>query len=121
MQHWIRKFYLAGRGVIFGVRGQSSFAVHFPMAVAVLVIAALLRCQLWQWCILILCIGLVLSAELANSALEELAAGVSPQENERVGRALDIASGAVLIASLTASAIGALIFISQLICYVSAV
>lgn len=115
MQHWIRKFYLAGRGVIQGVWGQSSFAVHIPMAVAVLAVAALLRCPLWQWCLLILCIGMVLSAELANSALEELAAGVSPQENPRVGRALDIASGAVLVASLAASGIGALIFLSQLI------
>lgn len=112
---WVRKFYLAGRGVFLGIEGQSSFAVHLPVAVLVIILAASLRCELWQWCVLMLCVGLVLSAELANSAIEELAKGLCPEQNPRVGRALDIASGAVLVASLTAACIGAAIFVTQLI------
>ena len=112
MVHWIRKFSLACHGIRHGIRGQSSFAVHLPMAAIVIVMAAILRCELWQWCVLILCIGFVLAAEFANSALEELAAGLCSEENERVGRGLDIASGAVLVSSLIAATIGAIIFIS---------
>lgn len=114
LHKWVRKFYLAGRGVISGIQGQSSFAVHLPVAVLVIILAAALRCELWQWCVLLLCIGLVLSAELANSAIEELAKGLCNEPNPSVGRALDIASGAVLVASIAAACIGVIIFASQL-------
>lgn len=69
---WFRKFANAFRGVRLGIVGHSSFYVHFPVAVAVLIIALLLRCEAWQWCMLGLCIGLVLSLELLNSAVESL-------------------------------------------------
>lgn len=114
MERWLRKFRLAAHGVIWGIRGQSSFAVHVPAAIAVVLLAIFLQCPMWEWCVLIACIGGVCAAELANSALEEIAAAVSPDHNVRVGRALDIASGAVLIASITAAIIGMLIFLPRL-------
>jgi diacylglycerol kinase len=48
----------------------------------------------------------VIAAELFNSALEALARGLCPDHNPLVGKSLDIASGAVLVLSLTAVAIG---------------
>ena len=112
-KHWLRKFTNATRGIHHGMAGQSSFAIHVPIALGVICSAVLLRCERWQWCALLLCIGLVLAAELANSAIEELAAGLSPGHNENVGKALDIASGAVLVASLMAATVGLIIFITQ--------
>ena len=113
-RQWVRKFRNAGRGVLWGIEDQNSFIVHIPVAVLVVLIAAILRCELWQWCVLMLCIGIVLVAELANSAIEELARGLCHEHNAQVGRALDIASGAVLVASLIAASIGAAIFLAQL-------
>ncbi len=112
--HWVSKFANALRGVWQGIVGQSSFVVHLSLAAATLVIAVVLRCELWQWCVLGLCIGLVLSLELMNSALESLAKGVCQEENEHVGRALDIASGAVLVVSVIAAVIGLAIFAMQM-------
>ncbi len=114
LQHWIRKFQLAGRGVWIGIAGQSSFAVHLPVAGLVIVLAYWLQCSLWQWCALLICIGLVLTAELANSAIEELAKGLCTDHNPQVGRALDMAAGAVLIASIIAATVGLTIFAYQL-------
>ncbi len=113
MQHWIDKFRCAFRGLLLGVRGQSSFVAHFVITAIVLITAALLRCELWQWCALLLCIGLVLGLEYANSAIERLAKGLCTTQNADVGAALDIASAAVLIASIMAVVIGALIFVTQ--------
>jgi len=115
MQRWMLKFYLATRGVLLGVRGQDSFLVHIPVAMAVVALAAITGCEPWRWCVLLLCIGFVLSAELANSALENLAAGLCHEHNEDVGRALDIASGAVLVASATAATVGCLVLITRFI------
>lgn len=113
MQHWMNKFRCAGRGLLLGARGQSSFVAHFAIAALVALVAALLRCELWQWCTLLLCIALVFGLEYINSAIERLAKGLCTVHNEHVGAALDIASAAVLIASIIAVVIGVLIFISQ--------
>jgi diacylglycerol kinase len=114
-EHWIRKFANALSGVRTGIVGQSSFCVHLPAALLVIILAWMLRCQVWQWCLLILCIGLVISLELLNSALECLAKGLCNGPNEQVGRALDIAAGSVLIASVTAATVGLTIFVMQLL------
>jgi diacylglycerol kinase len=111
---WRRKFAVAFRGVKLGVRGHSSFAVHFFFAALVAAAAPVLRCDLVQWCLLLGCIGFVLTAELFNSAIETLFAGLDEATRERVWPCLDIAAGAVLLASITASVIGALIFLTRL-------
>ena len=114
MTHWIDKFANAFRGVRQGIVGQTSFAVHLVLAATTLSLAAILHCEVWPWCVLGLCIGLVLALELMNSAVEALAKGVCHEHNEHVGRALDIASGAVLVASIVAASIGIAIFWMQL-------
>jgi diacylglycerol kinase len=111
---WRRKFGDAFRGLACGVRGQSSFVVHLFATVAVLIAAAVLRLPLWQWCVLLLCIALVLTAELFNSALERMAKQIDRARNPALGEALDIASAAVLVASIGAAVIGAAIFIVRI-------
>jgi diacylglycerol kinase (ATP) len=112
---WYEKFRDAFRGVRTGTRGQSSFQVHLGVAVATIVAAALLRCTLWEWCILFLCIGGVLTAEMINSAMEYLAKAIDEQHNPHLGDALDTGSAAVLFASLAAAAVGAIVLLSRLI------
>jgi diacylglycerol kinase len=112
---WPAKFAAAFRGVKLGVRGHSSFFIHFFFTALVLAAAAVLQCDLVQWCILLGCIGLVLTAELFNSAVETLFRGLDEETRTRAWPALDIAAGAVLLASFTASLIGGLIFLSRLI------
>lgn len=85
------------------------------MAVAVVVAAALLRAQLWQWCALLLCIAGVLTAEMFNSAMEHFAKAVEKDHNPQIGDALDTASAAVLIASIGSAIVGAIIFAERLI------
>ena len=113
--HWYNKFANALRGIRLGIVGQSSFHVHLTFTVATLGLAYALRCEAWQWCVLGLCIGLVLSLELVNSAIESLAKGLCTEHKEHVGRALDIASGAVLVASFVSAVIGLALFMIQLL------
>jgi diacylglycerol kinase len=97
-----------------GVRGHSSFFVHFFFTALVLAAAIVMRCDLLQWCVLLGCIGMVLTAELFNSAIETLFRGLDEETKSRVWPSLDIAAGAVLLASISASIIGSLIFLSKL-------
>lgn len=111
---WSAKFKTGSVGLLAGMRGQSSFAVHLPMAAAVVVTAALLRVNLLEWGLLVLCIAIVLAAECFNSALEQMAKSITDQHDEQIGKALDIASGAVLIAAVGAAIVGAIILGSRL-------
>ena len=110
-----RKFADAFRGIAVGMRGQSSFAVHFLAAIVVVVAGALLKCERWEWIALAAAIGLVFVAELFNSALERLARAITSQEDERVRDALDMAAGAVFLASVVAATMGAIVFLPKLV------
>jgi diacylglycerol kinase len=110
---WRDKFRAALRGLKVGVRGHSSFSVHFFFAALVLAAALVLGCDKIEWCLLLGCIGLVLVAELFNSAIETLFRGLDEATRDRAWPALDVAAGAVLMASITASVVGAIIFLSK--------
>lgn len=114
MNHWVRKFAIAFRGIAYGMAGQSSFIVHIIATIAVLLLAAWLRCSQAQWCVLALCIALVWTAELFNSSIEILARTLCPEHNTEVGKALDVASGAVMAACISAAIIGIAVFVSQI-------
>lgn len=111
---WIRKFGYAGRGLAHAFRQQSSFWVHLPMAVAVLIGATLHNVSLTEWAILIICISMVLAAELFNSALEYLSQAITEDENHHIRDALDVASGAVLVTAIGALAVGSLLLLTKL-------
>jgi diacylglycerol kinase len=68
------------------------------------------RVQAWEWCLLVLAIGLVLMAEIVNTAIESLARGPGSRRHPRLRDALDMASAAVLVAAMTATVIGLIVF-----------
>lgn len=107
---WGRKFGDAFRGLWFGIVGQSSFAVHFAVAFAVMITAAVFRVTETEWCLLILSIAVVFTAELVNSALEWIAPAITQDYDRHIETALNVASAAVLMASLGAAVIGGIIF-----------
>jgi diacylglycerol kinase len=111
---WRDKFRVAFRGIKLGIRGHSSFAVHFFFTALVLAAAIVFRCTLIEWCLLLGCMGLVLTAELFNSSIETLFRCLDEPLRDRAWPCLDIAAGAVLLASITAAVIGTLIFLAKL-------
>jgi diacylglycerol kinase len=114
---WSQKFLHAIRGLRVGSRGDSSFLVHIPTACFVLAAAAQLRVSAIEWCVLILCITIVLAAELLNCALERMARVITQDHNNQVRDALDIAAAGVLVAALGSVVVGAIILGFRLIAY----
>ena len=92
---WTTKFTVAFSGAAWAIRTQSSFWFHIPIAIAVIVVAAILQVETWRWAVLLLATGLVFSLELANSAIEQLVSVLHPEHDPQVGRALDVAASAV--------------------------
>ena len=89
--------------------------VHIFTASAVLVAGWILGISRTEWCLLILCIAVVMAAELFNSALEQLAKAITKEEDPHIRNGLDIASGAVLVAAIGAVVIGLLVLGSHVL------
>src|SRR5262245_45098140 len=117
---WVQKFRDSGRGLFVAIRGDASFAVHLFAAGSGLALAATLPVTRAESCILILCIALVITAELVNTSLERLAKAVAHEFDPHVRDALDISSGAVLAASIGAAAIGCLILLPHVLAWLRA-
>jgi diacylglycerol kinase len=114
LRTWRAKFADAFRGLGQGMRGQNSFAVHIGCAAAVVVAAAVLGLAWNQWSLLLLCIALVLAAEMFNSALEAMARAITAQFNPHLRSALNMGSAAVLLTAMGAAAVGAIVFLRRL-------
>lgn len=63
-----------------------------------------------DWALQFLAIGLVLSIESLNTAVEKICDFVHPEHHAKIGFIKDVASGAVTFAALTALAIAVLIY-----------
>jgi len=115
---WSRKFADAFRGLARAIKTQSSFAVHLGMAGAVVAAGALFRVSAVEWCLLVFAIGLVLMAEIFNTAIESLARAPGSRRHPRFRDALDMASAAVLLAAITAATIGLIVFGPRMLAFV---
>lgn len=112
---FVNKFRCAFRGIAIGSRSQSSFLVHLVVAAAVVGVSAWLQVTPVEWCLLAICIVLVLALELFNSSIESLARAIDRQHNEQLRDALDIASGAVLVGAIGSAVAGLVILLPRVL------
>lgn len=114
--------FISGRlkSVIFAVKGaiklittEHSIMVQFFIAILVTVLGFLMQISTTEWLFQTLAIGLIMSIEGLNTAVEKISDFIHPNFNERIGFIKDIAAGAVLFAALTAIIIGLLIYVPK--------
>lgn len=106
---WLGKFGFALRGVGLAMR-DPDVRVHVYCGIAVVFAGIALRVSRVEWCILVICIAVVVSAEIMNSSIERLAKAVTSEHDTNVGASLDLASGAVMTAAFGAAIVGAITF-----------
>jgi diacylglycerol kinase (ATP) len=111
----IEKMNYAIEGIIYAVRTQKNFRLHFLAAALVLVASVILPITKVDLLFIVLVISFVLVAELLNTAIEEMINMISPDINAQAKVMKDIAAGAVLIAAIGAIALGSMIFIPHLL------
>jgi diacylglycerol kinase (ATP) len=103
-------FRVAFNGFIYGLRTQRNLQIHLVIGGLVAVAGLVLRLDRWEWCLIVLCIGLTWTAELLNTAIEVLVDLLSPEYHERARVAKDVAAAAVLCAAITSATVGLLVF-----------
>src|SRR5579862_7098311 len=106
----IDSFNYAFEGIIHVLRTQRNLRIHFAIAIAVIAAAAAFGVDRIELITLLLAIAFVLVAEMVNSAIEGAIDVSTTSFDPNAKLAKDIAAGAVLIAAVTALAIGYLVF-----------
>jgi diacylglycerol kinase (ATP) len=105
----LQSFNYAFEGVIWVLRTQRNMRIHFAIATIVLVLAFAYGVSKLELIALILAIAFVLIAEMVNTAIEAATDIATTSFDPLAKLAKDIAAGAVLIATLTAIAVGYLV------------
>lgn len=114
----------AVKGVVAAVRKERNLKIQLVFGITVTVMGFLFSISRSEWLALVITTGLVLMAELFNTAVER-AVDVSCRDiladelqknprRENAGMAKDIAAGAVLVAAGTAMVVGAIIFLPRI-------
>lgn len=111
----IDSFRYAFQGLAELAGSQANAKIHLFAAAGVIAAGAYFQLDRLEWCMVVLCIALVLSAEAFNTALEYLTDLVSPGHHPLAGKAKDLAAAAVLVMALGAATTGALIFLPKIL------
>jgi diacylglycerol kinase (ATP) len=101
----------AVKGAIKLITTEHSVMVQFSLGIIMTILGFYLNITKTEWLFQTLAIGLVLSIEGLNTAVEKVADFIHPNYHERIGFIKDIAAGSVLFAALTSIAIGLIIYV----------
>ncbi len=110
----LESFNFAIEGIVHVLRTHRNMRLHFAAAIVILVAAVWVGVTRFELIALMLAIAFVLVAEMINSAVEQAIDVATTSFDPLAKLAKDIAAGAVLIAAVTAVAIGYLVFSRRL-------
>lgn len=110
----IKSFKYALVGVFKLITTEHSIMVQCSLGLLAVVLGFYFDISATEWMLQILAIGLVLSIEGLNTAVEKIADFIHPDFNNKIGFIKDIAAGAVTFAALAALAVGALIYLPKI-------
>ncbi|NLZ20311.1 MAG: diacylglycerol kinase family protein [Bacteroidales bacterium] len=108
-------FHYAFSGFADLLREESNARIHCIISVLVIAAGFIFRISAAEWIGVAFAIGLVLSAEAFNTALERLADVIQPDQDERIRDVKDLAAAAVLLCALAAAAVGLIVFVPKII------
>lgn len=96
-------------GVWHLIRAESNARIHLIMTILVVALGFWLNLPLLHWALIVFAMGMVWTTEAMNTALENLGDLISPDYHPITKRAKDLSAAAVLISSIAAATIGALV------------
>jgi diacylglycerol kinase (ATP) len=114
----LKSFRFAFQGLRFAGK-ENNLRFHLLAAAAVLAVSAAVRLQPWEWVAVVLSITLVISAEIANTAIERLTDLVSPTHHPLAGQVKDLAAAAVLVAAAGAVVVAIIVFLPYIQAYLA--
>lgn len=110
----IQSFAFAFNGLKILFRTEHNARIHLTAAVVVIGASAYFELHALEWVAIIFAIGFVISTEIINTAIEQLADFWTTEQNAQIKIIKDLSAAAVLVSALTALTIGLIIFLPKI-------
>lgn len=104
----------AYKGAIILLKTEASIKIQFVVAILVTMAGFYFDISSTEWLFQVAMIGLVMSVEGLNTAIEDIADFVHPDHHASIGRIKDVAAGAVFIAAFAATIVAIIIYYPKL-------
>ena len=111
----INSFKYAFQGIITSFCTERNMKIHFLIMLLVIIAGFILKITKIEWIVCIILFGLVISAELFNTAIETVVDMIAKEKNEKAKIAKDVSAGAVLVLAISAIVVGLMIFVPRII------
>ena len=111
----INSFKYAFAGIISSLKTEQNMRIHILAVILVIIAGFVLKISLIEWCICITLCGMVIFAELINTAIETTVDIAMPEINEKAKLAKDISAAAVLVLAISSAIVGCIIFVPKII------
>ena len=106
-------------GIIDVLKSEANLKIHLLAATIAVGAGGYFSISKTEWCLVVLCIVVVLSAETFNTSIEHLTNLVSPDRHPLAKKTKDAAAGAVLWVAIGAFLVGLIIFLPKVLALVN--
>ena len=89
--------------------------VQLVLGIMAIIGGLIIRLDYYEWLAFIICIAMVISSEILNTAIEKIGDYLNQEEDERIRIIKDLSGGAVLISSIGALAVCILAVIRRIV------
>ena len=97
LKNRLRSIGYAFKGAFLLITTEASLKVQFIIGILVTIAGIYYKISAVEWIIQILIIALIMALEGLNTAIEEMADFVHPEQHKKIGLIKDLAAGAVFI------------------------
>lgn len=111
----ILSFKYAFEGIKESLEEEPNLKIHLLAGFLVIILGFLFQLSKLEWATIIILIGLVISVELTNTAVEAVVDSFVDREHPRAKLAKDISAGAVLVVAITSVLVGTLVFLPHIL------
>lgn len=111
----ILSFKYAFNGLRILITEEPNAVLHALAAVCVLLLGYFLHISVTEWIAVVFAVGLVITIEIINTAIENTADFISPGKHEMIRKIKDLSAAGVLISVITAIIIGLLVFVPKIV------
>lgn len=110
----VNSFKYAFQGLISSFKTERNMKIHILIMLLVITSGVILKISAMDWIICVILFGIVISAELFNTAIETTVDMITPFRDPKAKLAKDISAGAVLVLAITSIIVGLIIFIPKI-------
>lgn len=119
MASFLHNVGFATQGIAYFFKSERNGRIQIFIATIIVSLGFFVRLTSLEWCLILGCIALVISLEMANTALECVCAMLSLEFHPIIKIIKDVAAGAVLWSAVCSAIIGLIIFTPHLLLLLS--